>query len=465
MCGLVKVTLNWKIWYVSYTLCLDFYSPLCVQDVGEDELKKIWKGLFYCLWHSDKAHVQGDLINKLAGIMESLDAETSLAFFEVFLTTMRREWNGIDRLRLDKFYRLLRQFLVRVFTLLQKSKWDEETIGKYMGALVEKSLLAKDQHPALGVNLHFAEIFLEELRKFQPLSAGTLRLMLQPCYATLASASDKTLLKRVKENVFMPLLEEARTFVNNMQAGTEVDENSFGPHVVSLPLGARIFELASLEATPQANRKVLYEIHAEYTKLDKLVAAAGIDLSTIKIGGGSNNDIEMAEVRANGPTRQSARQARKRATMDAVDVVEAGNSVPKKKKMKQILDVPTPNDNSMDSPILNVVESSVSDKTKKSSKNKAAKQVKLKKHELLPACDIEKTREETGAEKVDREKNGEQTEKVVTEKRKKGKKKALTETAQVPAAMSKSKSKKKGSKGVGEGKDSSVPAGTHRSQA
>lgn len=410
--------------------------------------------------------MQGDLINKLAGILESLDADTSLAFFEVFLTTMRREWGGIDRLRLDKFYRLLRQFLVRVFSLLQKSKWDEEMIGKYMDALVERSLLAKDQYPALGVSLHFVDIFLGELRKFQPLSAGTLRLMLQPCYATLASAPDKSLLKRLKETVFMPLLEEARTFVINMQAGREVDENSFGPHVISLPLGARLFELASLEATPQANRKVLYEIHAEYAKLDKLVAAAGIDLSSIKIGGGCNSDTEMAEVRANGPTRQSARQARKRATMDAVDVVEAENSVPKKKKTKKILDVPTPNDNPTVSPKLNVAESAVSDtlsvETKKGTKIMAAKQGKSKKHELLPASDVDEKRKGIGAEKVVSEQSGDQIEKVVSEKRKKGQKKALTETAQVPAS---SKSKKKGSKGVGEGKGSSVPAGTHRSQA
>lgn len=418
--------------------------------------------------------MQGDLINKLAGILESLDSKTSLAFFEVFLTTMRREWGGIDRLRLDKFYRLLRQFLVRVFALLQKSKWDEEMIGKYMDALVERSLLAKDQYPALGVNLHFVDIFLAELRKFQPLSAGTLRLMLQPCYATLAGAPDKSLLKRVREIVFMPLLEEARAFVTNVQAGGEVDENSFGPHVVSLPLGARLFELASLESTPQGNRKVLYDVHAEYAKLDKLVASAGIDLSALKIGGASSNDVEMAEVRANGPTRQSARQARKRAAMDAsVDVVEAENAPPKKKKMKNVLDVPTLNEDP--TPKLNVPEPAVSDvvsaKTKKSTKTKAAKEVKSKeakevkpkKHKVLPASRVEETRDGTGAEKV----NGDVVEKVVQEQKKKGKKASqVTETVEVTAALSKSKSKKKGSKDrVGEGKGSSVPAGTHRAQA
>ncbi|KAG0602814.1 hypothetical protein M758_10G043300 [Ceratodon purpureus] len=420
------------------------------KDVGEDELKKIWKGLFYCLWHSDKAHVQGDLINKLAGILESLDADTSLAFFEVFLTTMRREWGGIDRLRLDKFYRLLRQFLIRVFTLLQKSKWDEETIGKYMNALVEKSLLANDQYPALGVNLHFVDIFLTELRKFQPISAGTLRLMLQPCYATLASAPDKSLLKRVKECVFMPLLEEAQTFVMKTQDGSEVDENSFGPHVVSLPLGARLFELASLESTPQANRKILYDINAEYAKLDKLVAAAGIDLSSIKIGGG-NSDIEMTEVRSSVPTRQSARQAGKRASMEIVD---AGNGVGKKRKVKEIKDVPTPYDNPADSPILNLVEPSVLEVLSASGKKKNPLRLSSKRTvpTLLELERLEETTKGIRTEEAHVEQNDDQIVKV-TEKKKKGKKKAVSETAQVQAS-----SKKKGTKSVGVGKSSPVPA-------
>jgi ribosomal RNA-processing protein 1 len=267
------------------------------------------------------------------------------------------------------------------------------------------------------------------------------------------------LLKRVKECVFMPLLEETQIFVKNMQDGSEVDKKSFGPHVVSLPLGARLFDLASLESTPQANRKVLYDINAEYAKLDKLVAAAGIDLSSIKIGGGCNSDVEMAEVRSNVPTRQSARQAGKRATMEPVDV---GNGVGKKRKVKEIKDVPTPYDNPTDSPILNLVESSVSDVL--SINNKKKNQVRLsskkKTSTSVKKSSLEKIAQGTGSEKADVEQNDDQIVKVVTEKKKKGKKNAVTETAQVQAS-----SKKKGTKSVGVGKGSPVPAGTHRSQA
>ena len=44
-------------------------------------------------------------------------------YFTCFVLTMRREWFGIDRLRLDKFLMLIRKFMCRMFKLLADSKW------------------------------------------------------------------------------------------------------------------------------------------------------------------------------------------------------------------------------------------------------------------------------------------------------------------------------------------------------
>ncbi|KAH8930840.1 hypothetical protein BDL97_20G002300 [Sphagnum fallax] len=255
----------------------------CQQEVREDELKKIWKGLFYCVWHADKAPVQADLIDRLAAVLENLDLKLSVEFFKVFLSTMRREWGGIDRLRLDKFYLLLRQVLVRVFAVLQKHEWEDSTVEKFMNALLERALLVKDEFPALGINLHMTDIFLDELRKVQPLSSHTLGLMLEPFYSTIAASSDKSLLKRVRERVFNSLLEDAQGFISRKQESKlDREDETFGAQVLSLPLVTRLFALASASSTPQANRKVLYEICDCFSKLEKLVAVAGVDISSLK---------------------------------------------------------------------------------------------------------------------------------------------------------------------------------------
>ncbi|CAK9210137.1 unnamed protein product [Sphagnum jensenii] len=248
----------------------------CQQDVGEDELEKIWKGLFYCVSHADKAAVQDDLIARLAGILESLDLEQSLIFFKVFLSTMRREWAGTDRLKLDRFYLLLRQFLARVFMVLQKHDWNEGTVGKFMDALVERTLLATDEYPAAAINLHLVDVFLDELKERQPLSAATLRLMLQPFYTTLAVAADKSLLKKIKERIFDSLLTDAQSFIQGQQDSKKIYNKNFGPHVAALPLAASLFDVASSENTLQENRKLVYEIHDDFCRLEKLVTMAGL---------------------------------------------------------------------------------------------------------------------------------------------------------------------------------------------
>merc|ERR1711893_586865 len=59
-----------------------------------DNLEKIWKGLFYMMWHSDKLTVQDKLAKEMS--------------FSAFLLTMSREWQGLDRYRVSKFLRLVR---------------------------------------------------------------------------------------------------------------------------------------------------------------------------------------------------------------------------------------------------------------------------------------------------------------------------------------------------------------------
>jgi ribosomal RNA-processing protein 1 len=52
-----------------------------------------------------------------------LDAQVALGYFRVFLATMRREWFGIDRLRLDKFMMLVRKFMQQTFVHLRNANW------------------------------------------------------------------------------------------------------------------------------------------------------------------------------------------------------------------------------------------------------------------------------------------------------------------------------------------------------
>ena len=52
-----------------------------------------------------------------------VNAQVALGYFRMFLATMRREWFGIDRLRLDKFMMLVRKFMQQTFVHLRAANW------------------------------------------------------------------------------------------------------------------------------------------------------------------------------------------------------------------------------------------------------------------------------------------------------------------------------------------------------
>lgn len=49
--------------------------------------------------------------------------QTAWGYFTVFIHTMRREWFGIDRLRLDKFLMLVRKFVAQLLACMKARKW------------------------------------------------------------------------------------------------------------------------------------------------------------------------------------------------------------------------------------------------------------------------------------------------------------------------------------------------------
>ena len=50
-------------------------------------------------------------------------SQTGFLYFACFMKTMRREWFGIDRLRLDKYMMLIRKFVAQLLRHLAASKW------------------------------------------------------------------------------------------------------------------------------------------------------------------------------------------------------------------------------------------------------------------------------------------------------------------------------------------------------
>ena len=65
---------------------------------------RIWKGLFFMLWHSDGLEVQEKLCEKIAAILSKFkNVKNRWTFLQTAIEIFNREWLGIDRLRMSKF--------------------------------------------------------------------------------------------------------------------------------------------------------------------------------------------------------------------------------------------------------------------------------------------------------------------------------------------------------------------------
>ncbi|XP_047310580.1 ribosomal RNA processing protein 1 homolog [Impatiens glandulifera] len=254
------------------------------EHVSDDELKKLWKGLFYCVWHADKAPVQLELINRLSALIVSLPLDLSLRYFSMFLITLRREWTGIDHLRLDKFYLLIRRFVNACFRMLKGNSWDLEISRRFMSVLEQDTFSSEEYLLGSGVNYHIASVFLDELKQYLPLRIETLDVIYKPFIVAMTKSHDKLLVTKIASNMFNVLLKYGTTLLECKRLGGETssdardDVSLHGTVALKLNFSAKFYDSGSSPDCFQGNRKVLFGLHQGFMELEKDLTSFGIEI-------------------------------------------------------------------------------------------------------------------------------------------------------------------------------------------
>ncbi|KAF3676807.1 putative glucose-6-phosphate 1-epimerase-like [Capsicum annuum] len=281
---------------------------LTQKEIADDDMKKLWKGIFYCLWHSDKQQAQSLLITRICAIVNFLDLGVVFQYLTGFLITLRREWNGIDHLRLDKFYFLIRMFLRTVFLLLRKRYgWDLDVVGKVSGVLEDKGLFSgKDGLLGHGVSYHISSVFVDELKGcFVPVREDVVVCLFTPFLSVMRRSEDKVMVGKVKSCVFEELLKAGRGLLERRRKGGVEGEGdkseSYGDMalgIIALKTGfsGKLFEVGSAVDCVQGNRKVVLKLHEEFLRLEKEFEASGIEFSLPEINEVVEDDEEVPEL-------------------------------------------------------------------------------------------------------------------------------------------------------------------------
>jgi ribosomal RNA-processing protein 1 len=194
------------------------------ETLDASDLMKIWKGLFYCFWMSDKVPVQQQLAESLSDLLlPPLSFERSLLLFETCLHTLYREWTAIDQLRMDKFMTLARRFVQKAFMTLQAGGWETSQVEALTDCILESNVLAPNTHTR-GFAFHLMDVFLPELERVcssssspSPLPFSAFSTLLTPFFHILARSSDKTMVDRCEKEVWNVVREVAATPVHVLE--------------------------------------------------------------------------------------------------------------------------------------------------------------------------------------------------------------------------------------------------------
>lgn len=167
------------------------------------ELLKLWKGLFYCMWMSDRARTQQALADSLADLVSVLPAGTVIPFLRAYWQTMQREWTRIDVLRMEKFLLLTRRYVGATLQVLQRGGWEEGLVRQHVELLEEIPCNVEDMRISNGMRFHVIDIYVDELEKAGALESGEeerpVELLLQPLRRLALKSPTKPVRTKAKE--------------------------------------------------------------------------------------------------------------------------------------------------------------------------------------------------------------------------------------------------------------------------
>ncbi|XP_053482272.1 ribosomal RNA processing protein 1 homolog B [Ictalurus furcatus] len=197
-----------------------------------EDLLKIWKGLFYCLWMQDKPLLQEELSHRISGLIHSFQTtDNQLLYFATFLQTVKREWNGIDRLRMDKFYQLVRFMFRQAFEVLKRREWESSAVNQFLQVFTDQ-ILQNTDHVPKGLILHILDLYMAELAQVgsAELTAEQNQTFINPFCKTMAKTKDCFLLSSISKNIFRTIVDHApyaiEDLMRELQQGGGDDSDS-----------------------------------------------------------------------------------------------------------------------------------------------------------------------------------------------------------------------------------------------
>ncbi|KAK2608612.1 hypothetical protein QQS21_002838 [Conoideocrella luteorostrata] len=127
---------------------------------------KLWTGLYYALWMTDRPRPQQALASELAALLFELPKSSVAAFLQAFWQVLSKQWPGIDALRMDKFLLLVRRVFAAHVRYARERRWTGKEVRSILDILGRECFDVQDeQGVALGLRLHVLDLWVDEMER------------------------------------------------------------------------------------------------------------------------------------------------------------------------------------------------------------------------------------------------------------------------------------------------------------
>ncbi|KAI1024754.1 hypothetical protein LB503_007255 [Fusarium chuoi] len=161
--------------------------------LSDVDAQKLWKGLFYALWMTDRPIPQQRLATDLANLIFSLKPACAIPWLRAFWAIVGAQWTAIDVYRLEKFLLLVRRVFASHVRLARERGWKDGDVEAIVAVLEEYPFEKEGdlRKSPVGIRLHALDIWVDELEREEALehpeaekfvkSVGDLVISLKTC--------------------------------------------------------------------------------------------------------------------------------------------------------------------------------------------------------------------------------------------------------------------------------------------
>lgn len=228
--------------------------------LSPEEIDRLWKALFYCIWMADRRPIITATISAAVGFTDIV----GWSFLAGGLRCMVREWFGVDRHRIDKFYEMVNALLIKGTNRVCQVEGHEKFAREVDVWLTILSETVWVQVPkGLGVALHILDVYIDKV--VHPVLARAVELpgnevhkiydsMLKDLYEKMRTIQGHSLAvgRRVQERVLARLIDMVTAEDISLRVKDQRD--------MIQRSSKKIFGIAADKNTPDLLRKELYDL-------------------------------------------------------------------------------------------------------------------------------------------------------------------------------------------------------------